>query len=821
MRSQRGKIKIILFIAIFFLFSVISIFADAQVLSVTMNPPNPKFGDLVQVTVNYCAQLYNDEYIAIAISSAATKQNADLSGVGQVFVVSQRGIDVATSQPAPAPGGVIGWLANANPNGGTSNCSDCSSNQGKLFTQVYNVHVPPASYYPGCNVTNLHLLVGMKDANLNSGDWAGRPACSSEPAPISWTIGTMVKGFSVSKRTEGVLQAQNDLVLYSIDYSYWNGPLTITDIVPGGGLLTLVSFGPTSMTGGTITGPAIGATSGNFKWILPDRTGLPGMASGTVWMLYKTNNIPVAGVHYTNAAVGSMGGTPPDQNVSATNTVGQAAITIQKSQNESNPTYGQNITYYLTYNVNGNALVGYQPFDDFASTSYGAEGAPGGTAIPGWSFVPQNNTNGLWTISDQCNTGDKIITGHTTVSNAFPSILYNNILNPNNMCSGVIETDVYIDPGGYEGADALVIIRSDGQATGNAYSLALSVDNFIGTNSSGHVGFQACGTAGPYAGCEWPLSNDSCVITSDKWYRVKIQIDPANQYHFQAKVWAKGDPEPGAWGLDWTDPNGPANAATMSCTNGQNWRPGVAEQHGASGDVRDSYNNFIVYLPRVFASTVIWDTVPNASDGSVVYVGQQGPHPYTGNASVVSWNLGSIQNESGTFTWWGRVNTCNTITNDSWINGAAPEIAQRSNLVTANPICPQVTGLTKTANVAQAAMNDTITYAITYCNDGPGTITNYTIWDTVPPELTYLGCDSGCTQAGGLVKWVIASLAPGTCNVVVHWWGKVSTIPLNPFIEHQEYFSILPDSKVLIKKEIFRDYAAAKNGDGMNAAYDR
>jgi uncharacterized repeat protein (TIGR01451 family) len=765
------RIKILLTSLFFLLIFSFTIMADAHVISVTMNPPNPQFGDQVQITVNYCSQLYNDEYIAIAISSAATKQNADLSGVGQVFVVSVQGIDVATSQPAPSPGGVIGWLANANPNGGTSNCTECSANQGKLFTQVYNVHIPPASYFPGCNNTLLHLFVGMKDANLNSGDWAGRPACSCEPSPISWTIGTLPKGFNISSSTEGVLQTQNDLVLYSIDFSYWNGPITITDSIPGAGQLTLVSFGPSSIAGGAVTGPAIGSTTGSFIWTLPDRTGLPGMASGTVWMLYSNNqNPPIPGTHYSNSAQGVMAGTAT-QNSSATNTVGQAAISIQKSQNESNPNYGDNITYYLSYNVNGDALVGYQPFDDITAGTYGNDGTPpSGTAIPGWSFVPQANTNGSWIISDQCNTGDKIITGHATAGNSYPQILFNNIINPNNMCAGILETDVYIDPGGYEGADAMVIIRSDGQANRNEYSLGLSVDSFIGTNSSGHVGFQRCNAA---EGCEWPLSNNCCIITSDKWYRVKIQIDPANQYHFSAKVWARGDPEPSVWGIDWTDPS--PVAAEDSCTNGQTWKPGVEEEHGASGDVRDSYNNFIIYLPRISASTTVWDTVPNASDGSIMYVGQQGPHPYTGNASVVSWNLGTLSNESGTFTWWGRVNTCNQITNDSWINGAAPEIAQKSNLVTANPVCPQVIGITKTANVASAAVGDPITWTIAYCNDGPGDILNCSIWDTLPPQMTFGGIVGGGTKVGNVITWNIGTLAKGTCNQSVSWWGFAAT----------------------------------------------
>ncbi len=792
------NIKLVLFTALIALFSTL-IFADGKVISVTMVPANPGFGDLVEITVNYCAQLYNDEYIAIAFSSQAAKVSADLSGAGQVFVVSDRGIDVATSQPAPGAGGVIGWLANVQPGAVASNCTDCSSGAGKLFTQVYDVHVPPASYFPGCNISNLHLFVGLKDANMNAGDWAGRPACSCEPVPIAWTIGTIPKGFTISKRTEGVLQAQNDLVLYSIDYNYWNGQLDIKDIIPGGGQLTLVSWGPQVITGGTCTAPVIGATAGNFNWMLPDRTGVPGQASGTVWMLLKSNqNPPIAGTHYTNAAQGIMAGVTT-QNVSATNTVGAASITIQKAQSESNPNYGDNITYYLTYNVNGYQLVGYQPFDDILGT-YGNDNAPpAGPVVPGWSFCPQNNTNGGWIVSDPCGTGDAVITGHATAGNSFPSILYNGILNPNNMCTGIIETDVYIDPGAYEGADALVLIRSDGLAVGNAYGLALSVDTFIGTNNTGHVGFQRCNAV---EGCEWPLSNNCAIVTSDKWYRVKINIDPLNQYHFQAKVWAKGDPEPSGWGIDWTDTT--PVAAEDSCTNGQNWRPGVAEQHGASGDCRDSYNNFIVYLPRTNANTTLWDTVPDNSNGDITYVGQQGPHPYTGNANVVSWNLGNITNESGTFTWWGQVNTCNPITNLCLINGAPPEIASQSNQVIAYPVCPTpVITLSKTANVISANVGDVVTFDLIACNSaaGPPTANPFDIWDSIPTYITWGGFVAPAgTKTGALLVWTQGILAPGACTIHHIWYGTINGVPM---ISAKEYFAVIPDTKTLVLQTAF------------------
>lgn len=756
------------------------VYGNPKVISVTMSPTNPTFGDAVVVTVNYCSQNNNSAMIDIAISSQPTKTNADLSGNGQVFVVSRAGIDVATSQPALAPGGEIGWIANANPGGGLQNCSDCSGNvQSYLRTVTYTVHVPPASYYPGCNVTTLYLYVGMKDSNMGSTEWTGSSVCALDPPAQSWAIGTITKNFSISKRTEGVVQFKDDLVLFSIDYEYWNGPFSITDIVPGGGDLALVSFGPSVINGVPATGPIVGATTGNFIWTMQNRTGMPGTASGTVWMLYKeTQNPPIAGTKYTNNASGTMAGVG-SKPASATNTVGQAAISITKDQSESNPNYGDNITYYLTYNVNGMQLVGYQPFDDITAGTYGMFGI-GGPAVPVWSFVPQNGTNGQWTVSDACNTGDKIITGAVNATMQYPGLLYNGLPATDHLCSGIIETDALITPNGYEGADALLFIRNDGNVGGKAYAVVISVDKNIGGYTGGHIEFQACTPA-----CVWPLPTiigPDPIITANKWWRIKVWIDPVNQYHFRAKAWPKGDPEPAGYQIDWTDPNGASTG--MDCNNGSNWRAGYGEQGSDSGSyVQDSYNNFVVYNPRTSASTIVWDTVPNAvagaSDGSVIYTGEQGPYPGSQAGGVVKFTLGSITDEGGTFTWWGKVNSCNPITNESWIGGTG-EVPQKSNQVVAYPVCPEISSITKTTTtVSPVMLGDTVTWIITYCNTGVGIMHNYVVKDPVPVGMNCLGCSGGCTgcPGTGTIIWSLGDIPKGVCNQALTWWGKITAVP--------------------------------------------
>ena len=809
--------KISLLLTILIISLTAGLFAgNPHVVSVTMNPPAPLFGDVFDITVTFCGQEYNGQMIDIAVSSLPAKDNADLSGNGQVFVVSRAGIDVATSQPALTPGGEIGYVATTNPNGGLpANCATCGSgsNDGHLYTQVYTVHVPPATYFPGCNTTTLYLYVGMKDNNMGSSEWQSLPACQCNPTTISWPIGTVTKGYDISKRVEGVLQNQNDLVLFSVDYSYWNGNLKITDNIPGGGSLTLVSYGPMSIPGppaGTVQGPAIGSTSGSFTWTMGDRTGMPGKAEGTVWMLYKINTAsPVPGTVIQNTANGTQTGSA-NQNATASIVVGQAAVSIIKDQSESNPAYGDNLTYYLTYRVNGSRLVGYQPMDDIPLGTYGQLNGLAGTAVPGWDFNPQGGTNGQWTVSDPCNTGDRIITGAAGASNQFPSLLYNGLPATNHMCKGILMTDVWINPGGYEGADALVVIRSDGPSGTKAYGLVLSVDDFIGTNSSGNIGFQRCDGAT----CIWPVSVNTVAITANKWWRVKIEVAPAsggnNQYQFQAKVWAKGDPEPGGWTITWTDTSPPAG---FDCNNGSTWRPGIAEQHGATGNVMDAYDNFIVYEPRTSANTFVWDTPPTG----ITYVGQQGPYPLVGT-NPVKWSLGSISDEGGTFTWWGTVGTCKPITNDGWINGDPPMIAAQSNQVVAVPICPTpIITLVKTANPMTVSVGQAVTFNLHVCNTAASQIAAnpLQIWDTIPAFITWGGFVSaspGLAPSGptaGVLVWDYGanSLAIGSC-LDVSWWGTVNGVP---FLGSEEYFAVLPDTKSLVEREaLLKFYGAGR-----------
>lgn len=819
MRSQRGNVKLFLFLSVLISILIPSlIFAgNPRVVTMTVQPSTPTYGDRITVTLIYCGQNYNDHELGLVISTQSTPGDARLTGIGQVFIVSRAGINTHTSVPAASPGGEIGYTAAPVDGTNNFNCMTCgsSSNDGHMVTVTYGYNqpltVPDADFFPGCNNTKLYMHAVLKDNNLNDGEYNNQTAC--QVGSTSWTIPTLPTSMSIHKSMTGVLQLQNDLLLVSVDYTYANGAPQIRETIPnlpgGGSTWTLMSVGPQGIYTAPCAPPCAVTPGQGITWTLPDRSNPPsaykGSVTGTVWFLLRvTGTNPAINTRIDNTANSTITGPNGTFTDSGTASIvaGQPAITITKSQSSSTPMYGENITYYLEYQINGSALVAYQPFDDIPLGTYG----PASAAPPGWQYRP-SATNGTWYIEDPCGTGDRVIRGDTSSANDYPGLLFSGYpMNSDVLCMGIIQSEVLINPAGgatgtgYEGADSLVVIRDDGLGVGGrAYGLVLSVDDFIGTNPTGNIGFQRCGATpyGTYTGgtCMWPVSVNVPVL-GNKWYKVKIQTGPGNACAFSAKVWIKGDPEPAAPTITWTDTQCAADGFDCA-TSGRTWYTGVAEQGGDTALTQDSYNNFTILKPRVSADTMLYDTCPTG----VVYVGQQGPDPLVGSCPLVRWDLGMISDEGGSFTWWGRVNTCSPITNMGAIDGNDPIIPVLSNDVIANPICPVITGITKTASASPVSMGQTFTWTISYCNIGPGPITNYRIWDTVPPGMSYGGCGgspavASCASGGGMVSWNINPnpLPIGACGNV-WWWGTVvGPFNFNPFILPDDIYASADDA---------------------------
>lgn len=766
-----GKI----FAIFLFLLLVMSplIFSQPVITNVTLNPPAPAFGQTFTVTVDFCAQRYNSIVLIGAVSTTPTFQNAQLSGSGQVFLVTRRGVNVHV--PAANPGEDFGLIVRGNWGGSApANCNFCngsvSDNQGTTATATFVLTMPNQESFPGCNTTQLYFLIKMRDSNMAESDWMGAattcPAGSDRHVTSAWNIPLVTPYASIQKRAEGVLQNAGDLLLYQIQYEYANQGLTITDPIPGGGAFTLVQAGPMGIWTGT---PPIGSTSGTLQWNLPNRAGVRGVSQGTVWFLLRmTTDIPDNTVVPNTAnGVGSVSGATS----SLTNiTVGRPVINITKSQRNASVPLGSNVTYYLEYSINGSRLMAYQPFDDLPLGNFHS-----GTGPPtGWRFDPTTMTNGTWEILDECLTGDRVLRGHSNPFN-YPGLLYQGL--GASFCQGVIVSDIKITAS-YEGADSLVFIRNNGVNGPGAiaYAVGLSVDrNFGGSGAQGYIGFQRCvTTAGPTTTCIWPgapAAGDPGIgrIETNRWYTLKVEA--LTDYQFRAKVWRKGDPEPAAWDITWTDTTPPANSACASTT----WFTGYGQQGGDSGWVRDIYNNFVIYEPRVSASTILYDTIP----AGVVYVGYQGPLAPTTTTPRLNWNLGSIANEGGTYTWWGRVDTCDLITNRATIAGTLMA-AVNSNEVVTIPVCPTpVITLVKSHQPAgPVAPGAAVTWALNVCNSAAGPTANpITVWDTIPSTMLWGGwvgpAGSGTTAPGGVIWWDASPLNAGACRSYT-WWGTAN-----------------------------------------------
>lgn len=51
----------------------------------------------------------------------------------------------------------------------------------------------------------------------------------------------------------------------------------------------------------------------------------------------------------------------------------------------------------------------------------------------------------------------------------------------------------------------------------------------------------------------------------------------------------------------------------------------------------------------------------------------------------------------------------------------------------------------------------------------PVPATHLRVWDTLPACITYVGCDQGCTQSGGVVTWDFPGVQGNTVNTVSFW----------------------------------------------------
>ncbi|MCX8093739.1 MAG: hypothetical protein N3E50_06180, partial [Candidatus Goldbacteria bacterium] len=662
MKIKQLKAKINL-IFVFILFITITIKAGPpRIVSVSMSPSQPSYGDLVNIYVTACVHNYTNSFIAIAFSNTSSRRAP--GSAGQVFVVSIAGMNRPSVNPAPT-GGELGYTFAAS-DASVSNCSDCSNDSNAhLVTRHYLVHVPAATYFSGCGETGtLYLHVGMKDSYLGAGDWVGLSSCQSSSS-TGWAQPIQQPRFTISKSVEGTLQTgTQDLLLYRIDYTYQNGNgFRIVEDIPAG--FTIVSYGPQQIPGGGSVNPG----TSSITWNFPNMSGQPGNKEGTVWVLVRWNGSGSG--PFTNTATGSWAGLNA-QTSSVTTRVGDAAFRITKAQSSESLLTGSQITYYLSYEVNGYQLRAFEGFDSMSGTFSGS------TPPPGWRFLPTSGgATGTWTIEDPCNIGDRYITGRAG-SAQYPGLLLNSGTSADQFCDGMIVTDAMINAGtGYAGADGQIIIRSNGYSdtNGRSYGIVFSID---ANPSPGYFMLQRCSGSG----CSYPAGGMPAMgaPVTGVWYRIRIVVtNEASGQRFQAKIWPRGSAEPTGWDINYLDTT--AYDADFDCRGGgtyNDWRPGVNEQAGdEAGDVRDSYDNFATYRSRVVDNGYVLDEIPTG----ITYGGCNG---CSNTGAGLSWSIGSAGFQSGSFTWWGTVTGCSTISNQARINGGSDVF---SNWVFVDVLC--------------------------------------------------------------------------------------------------------------------------------------
>jgi len=577
------------------------------------------------------------------ISNQSTLQNDGTAG--QLLLVSEAGMDVVNNS---VNGGRTSQC-NGDNNWHNNTDASCGMEPGgaPIYMTVPTTWTTPGTYY---------ALVAVRSCNLYANPGLAIDTQASVPFTL-FVPPPPQDSIAVTKTAEGTLALPGDLVLYSIDYQYGNNTTapTITDSipVPTTGSFAFVSAGP-SPVGGNITTPAVGATSGTVTWTFPTSTY---MTSGTVWMLLSMTSAINSGTVITNTATGTSG---PNVSTSVTSTtVESVSMSLIKtsSLNGSLPnSLPDTVTYTLNYNINEGdySLEAVRTFDDIATGTYSA------TPPNGWEFLPNNGTNGTWVVSSPNNNGDNIITGNVPASGDYPALLLDNPGNTDTVqfCDGIIESDVYINEGNYNGSDALVIIRSNGmQGNGQyAYGLLLSVDT-----SPAYLSIQKNdGANGP----SWNAGTNALTINNLQWYRVKIYVTN-NGFTFNAYVWQLPGTQPALPTISWTDTPSAADLPNVSCNGtNTNWRPGIGEQGGGS-TTQDSYNNFKALPAREIANAVLYDTIPTG----LTYASSSPAGTTAGN--LVSWSLGEISNTSGSYTWWATAANCGSFTNTAVLNGVA------------------------------------------------------------------------------------------------------------------------------------------------------
>ena len=170
------------------------------------------------------------------------------------------------------------------------------------------------------------------------------------------------------------------------------------------------------------------------------------------------------------------------------------------------------------------------------------------------------------------------------------------------------------------------------------------------------------------------------------------------------------------------------------------------------------------------SGVIVTDTVP----ANTTFVSATAGGTFA--SGTVTWNPGAVP-VGGTGSVQMTVQVANPLANGTVIanNGASIDSAQ-TNPVNASAINTTVTSapvLTLSASDSPDPVQagGTLTYTLSYANNGNATGTSVTISDTLPASTTFVSASGGGALAGSVVTWALGTLAPaasGSVQLVVH-----------------------------------------------------
>jgi uncharacterized repeat protein (TIGR01451 family) len=161
-------------------------------------------------------------------------------------------------------------------------------------------------------------------------------------------------------------------------------------------------------------------------------------------------------------------------------------------------------------------------------------------------------------------------------------------------------------------------------------------------------------------------------------------------------------------------------------------------------------------------------------------------------SGTVSWSPGSVA-VGGSGSVQMTVQVANPLANGTVIanNGASIDSAQ-TNPVNAAPVSTTVTSspvlsVSATDSPDPVQAGGTLTYTLSYANNGNASGTSVVISDTLPASTTFVSATGGGTLSGSVVTWSLGTVNPGASGSVQLVVRVLSPLPNGTTITHATY----------------------------------